>query len=78
MSGREAERLAEERMQLLEMEATLQRAALAATFDQLGHRRALAWGGTVARWGFRVLAQPRLRWMIAANILSRLTRRLAR
>lgn len=78
MSRRDAERHAAERVRLLEIEATLQRAALAATFAELEERRALAWGGTVARWGFRVLARPRVRWLIATNLLSRLTRRWAR
>jgi hypothetical protein len=75
MSLRAAQRLAEERLQLLEMEASLQRAQLAVTFATWEKRRALAWGGTMATWGFRLLATRQVRWLIAANILSRLKRR---
>lgn len=76
MSGfREAERVAAERLQLLEMEAGLQRAALAATFESWERRRALAWGGQAATWGLRILSNPRVRWLIAASVLSRLKRR---
>jgi hypothetical protein len=78
MSLRTAQRLATERLQLLEMEAGLQRAALAATFASLEKRRALAWGGKVATWGFRLLATRNVRWLIAANVLSRLRRRRAK
>ena len=78
MSWRETERLVTERITLLEMEATLQRVELAATFEKWERRRALAWGSTVARWGFKALAIPKLRWLIATNILSRLKRRRAR
>jgi hypothetical protein len=78
MSWREAERIAEERLQLLEAEAGLQRAALAATFADLEKRHALQWGGKVAEWGFRALATPRGRWVTAANLVSRLKRRWAR
>ena len=75
---RDIERHAAERIRLLEMEASLQRAALAVTFAKWEQRRALAWGGTLARWGFRLLGSPRLRWMVAANLLARLRRRRSR
>jgi len=78
MSWREAERHAEERLKLLEIEAALQRAALSATFASWEKRRALAWGGKVAEWGFKALSTPRVRWLIAANVVSRLKRRWAR
>ncbi len=78
MRGREAERLAAERLELLEMEASLQRAALAATFAEWEQRRALVWGGMLAKWGFRLLATPQLRWMIATRLLSRIARRRTR
>ena len=78
MSLRAAQRRAEERLQLLEMEARLQRAQLAATFASWEKKRALAWGGTLATWGFRLLALPKVRWLIAANVLSRLKRRWAK
>jgi len=78
MSFRETERLAEERLKLLEMEASLQRAALAATFATWQKRRTLEWGGKVATWGFRLLATPKIRWLIATGIMSKLRRRWAR
>lgn len=63
---------ATEKIRLLEMEATLQRAQLAATFAEWETRRALAWGTTVASWGFRLFAQPQVRWLIATTLLARL------
>ena len=77
MSLREAERLAEQRLRLLEMEASLQRAELSATFKKWEKRKALAWGTRIAGWGFRLLAQPRIRWLIATTLLSRLRSRRA-
>ena len=78
MSRSSAERVSEERLRLLETEATVQRAALAATFVKLEQRRALAWGEQAATWGFRLLSQPRIRWLIASGLLARLKRRWAR
>jgi hypothetical protein len=78
MSRPSLERLCEERLRLLETEASLQRAALSATLAQLEQRRALAWGEKAATWGFRLLSQPKIRWLIASGILARLRRRWAR
>lgn len=77
MSLRQAERLAEERLRLLELEASLQRSHLADTFHEWEKRKALAWGARVAGWGFRLFAQPRIRWLVATTLLSRLRRRPA-
>ncbi len=77
MSLRQAERLAEERLRLLELEASLQRSDLADTFHEWEKRKALAWGARVAGWGFRLFAQPRIRWLVATTLLSRLRRRQA-
>ena len=77
MSLRQAERLAEERLRLLELEASLQRSDLAETFHEWEKRKALAWGARVAGWGFRLFAQPRIRWLVATALLSRLRRRRA-
>jgi hypothetical protein len=71
-------RHAEQRLRLLEVEAGVQRADLAATLAGLEKRRALAWGGKVATWGVRLFSQPRARWMIAASVLARLKRKWAR
>jgi hypothetical protein len=77
MSFRQAEQIAHERLRLLELEASLQRTELADTFHQWEKRKALAWGARLAGWGFRLFAQPRIRWLIATTLLSRLRRRRA-
>jgi hypothetical protein len=65
-------RALEERARLLEMEATLQRATLAATFEKWQERRLLALAASVASLGWRLMAMPKVRWLVAAGILSRL------
>ena len=77
MSLRESERLAEERLRLLELEASFQRSELAGTFRKWEQRKTLAWGVRIAGWGFRLFAQPRIRWLLATTLLSRLRRRRA-
>jgi hypothetical protein len=77
MSLRQAEQLAAERLRVLELKASLQRAELSATFDKWEKRKALAWGTWLAGWGFRLFAQPRMRWLVATTLLSRLRRRRA-
>ncbi len=77
MSLRQAERVAEERLRLLELEASFQRGELADTFGRWEKRKALAWGARIAGWGFRLFAQPRIRWLIATTVLSRLRRHRA-
>ncbi|MEJ0034572.1 MAG: hypothetical protein WDO68_00570 [Gammaproteobacteria bacterium] len=77
MSLRQAERIAEERLRLLELEASLQRSELAGTFEKWEKRKALAWGARIAGWGFNLFAQPRVRWLVATTLLSRLRKRAA-
>lgn len=77
MSLRDAERRAAERLRVLELEASYQRTRLADTFGKLEKRKALAWGASIAGWGFKLFAQPRLRWLVATTLLSRLRRRRA-
>jgi hypothetical protein len=77
MRLRDAERLAGEQIRLLELEASLQRLELVDTFESWEKRRALAWGARIAGWGFRLFAQPRIRWLVATTLLSRLRRRRA-
>jgi hypothetical protein len=72
MSFRHAEHIAQERLRLLELEASLQRSELADTFEKWEKRKALAWGARIAGWGFRLFAQPRIRWLVATTLLSRL------
>jgi hypothetical protein len=69
---RHAERIAAERLRLLEMEALLQRTELAATCAKWESRRAMAWGATAAAWGMKLVAQPQLRWLIVTTLLARL------
>jgi hypothetical protein len=64
----------ERRRELLELEAEVQRAALAATFARLEQRRALSWVAGAGRTALRVLAMPRVRWLIIAAVLRRLRR----
>ena len=77
MSLRQAEEIAQERLRLLELEASLQRSQLADTFEKWEKRKALAWGARIAGWGFRMFAQPRIRWLVATALLSRLRRHRA-
>ena len=60
------------RRELLELEAEVQRAALAATFARLEQRRALSWATGAGRTVMRVLAMPRVRWLLLAAVLRRL------
>ena len=76
--ARDKARALEERGRLLEIEADLQRAALAVTFAQLQERRMLAWGSTLATWGWRVFSMPKVRWLVAASVLNRLRSRYRR
>lgn len=72
MNRRERALRLEQREKLLAMEADLQRATLAATFRKWQDRKLLAIGSTVATWGWRALAVPKIRWLVAATVLSRL------
>jgi hypothetical protein len=78
VSLRAQEHQCEQRLRLLQAEAGIQRAELAATLASLEKRPALAWGGKVATWGLRLISTRRVRWLIAANVLSRLSRKWAR
>lgn len=60
------------RRELLELEAEVQRAALAATFARLEQRGALSWAAGAGRTALRVLAMPRVRWLLIAALLRRL------
>jgi hypothetical protein len=67
-------RLIARRQELLELEAEVQRAALAATFARLEQRRALSWAAGAGRTALRVLSMPRVRWLLVAAVLRRLGR----
>lgn len=72
MKHRDRARRLEEQERLLAMEADLQRATLAATFRKWQDRKLLAVGSTVASWAWRLMAVPKVRWLVAATVLSRL------
>ncbi len=72
MSSRERARKLDERERLLMMEADLQRATLAATFQKWQDRKLLAVGSTMVTWAWRLLAVPKIRWLLVATALSRL------
>lgn len=78
MSRSNPEKLAAERLRLLELEAMLQRTELASTFDHWERRKAFAWGGTLAAWGLKLVSQPSIRWLLMSTLLSRLTGRRTR
>ena len=78
MKFREKERMLNERARLLEIEADLQRAALTATFATWQQRRLLSVGSTIASWSWRLLAVPRIRWLVAASVLAKLRGRRKR
>ena len=78
MKFRDKERMLNERARLLEIEADLQRAALTATFAKWQQRRLLAVGSTIASWSWRLLAVPRIRWLVAASVLAKLRGRRKR
>lgn len=65
----------EQRLQLLEMEAAVQRASLAASASAIAERRSLVWGTAAARFGLRLLAVPRVRWLILGSVLAKLRRK---
>jgi hypothetical protein len=77
MRLRQAEREAEERLRQLETEAAFQRAELMETFEGWEKRKALAWGARIAGLGFKLFAQPKIRWLLATTLLSRLRRHRA-
>jgi hypothetical protein len=74
MSFRSSLATLEERLQLLEMEAAVQRASIAAGVASLSERRTLVWGATAAQLGMRLLAIPRVRWLIFGSVLAKLRR----
>jgi hypothetical protein len=63
------------RQQLLEAEAAVQRAALAATFEAWGRRPTAAMGTALGSAGARLLRVPRLRWLLLASLAARLKRK---
>jgi len=65
----------ERRLQLLELEAELQRATLAATIAQWEQKRLLNWASGAGRIALRALSSPRIRWLLLAALWRRWFRR---
>jgi hypothetical protein len=70
MNDREAQIL--RRMELLELEAGVQRAALLATIAQWEQKRALSYATGVGSMAVKLLKIPRVRWMLLASLLTKL------
>jgi hypothetical protein len=66
----------EQRLQVLEMEAAVQRATLAATLGQWQQRRTLTWVMDAARMAGGVLAGPTARYLVTAVLMRLLRGRL--
>lgn len=74
MSAQRA-RYLERRQALLELEAEVQRASLAATFARWEQRKITAWAVEGGRVLLRALSSPRLRWLAAAALLRAFRRK---
>jgi hypothetical protein len=70
MKDREAQIL--RRMELLELEAGVQRATLLATIAQWEQKRALSYASGVGSMAVKLLKIPRVRWMLLASLLTKL------
>jgi hypothetical protein len=68
-------RYLERRQALLELEAEVQRAALAATFARWEQRRMIAWAAQGGRLLLRALSSPRIRWIAIAAALRAVGRK---
>jgi hypothetical protein len=62
------------RLQVLEMEAAVQRTTLAATLAQWQERRTLTWVMQAAKLASGILSTPTAKWVVTA-LLMRLIRR---
>jgi len=63
------------RWELLELQAQVQRATLAATLAQWEQKSVLTWITGAARMAVQVLSMPRLRWLLVAELMRRFKRR---
>lgn len=66
-----------QRQKLLELEAQVQRATLAATLTQLEQHRVLTYAAGLGAVAVKLLKVPQLRWFLMATVLSKLRRRKA-
>lgn len=60
------------RAELLELEAEMQRVALAATFAELEQKKTLAYAASLGSVAVNLLRIPRIRWLLMATVLARL------
>ena len=67
-----AARALDERAKLLEIEADLQRSTLSATLHRWQDRRLLTAGSAIAGLAWKLLAAPKLRWLLVGTALARL------
>jgi hypothetical protein len=75
VSARRAQEVAR-RLQLLELEAELQRLTLAATLSHYENMRLLSWVSGAGRLLTRVLGtSPRVRWLLLATLWRKLMHR---
>jgi hypothetical protein len=63
------------RAELLELEAEMQRVALAATFAELGQKKTLAYAATLGSAAVHLLSIPRVRWLVMATLLAKLKKK---
>lgn len=63
------------RAELLELEAEMQRVALAATFAELEQKKALAYAAGLGSVAVNLLRIPRIRWLVMATLLTKLKKK---
>lgn len=63
------------RAELLELEAEMQRVALAATFAELEQKKTLAYAASLGSMAFNLLRVPRIRWLVMATVLTKLKKK---
>jgi hypothetical protein len=66
-----------QRLQVLEMEAAVQRTTLAATFAEWEERRTLTWVMDAAKMAGGMLATPTVKWVVTALFMRFLRGRFA-
>lgn len=66
------------RVELLELQAQLQRVTLAATFAEFESRRSAFWLGALARAAVGLWSTPRIRWALLATLGQQLVLPLLR
>ena len=72
MTSRDKLRQLDDCERMLIIEAGLQRATFQATLRKWQERKLLAVGSTLASWGWKLFSVPKIRWLVAATVLSRL------